>query len=127
MSEEKLNTGISGIAPFVVMAKPVGPACNLNCSYCYYLETTGLFPNDENFKMPDGILEYYISQYIGASPGPEVLFVWHGGEPTLVGLDFYRYAVELQQKYLPAGKTFRNNLQTTDGMKAVRAESIHQM
>jgi len=112
MSDENRNTRASGIVPFVVMAKPVGPACNLACSYCYYLETTGVFPEDEIFRMPDGILEYYISQYIAASSDPEVLFVWHGGEPTLAGLDFYRYAIELQQKYLPEGLTCRNNLQT---------------
>ena len=97
---------------FVVMAKPVGPACNLECSYCYYLETARLFSHPHQFRMLDDLLETYVCQYIAASPGPEVLFVWHGGEPTLAGLDFYRRAVELQQAYLPEGWTCRNNIQT---------------
>jgi uncharacterized protein len=112
MPEESRGTPASGIDPFVVMAKPVGPACNLECSYCYYLEAATLFPTRDGFRMSDEILEYYIRQYMSASPGPEVLFVWHGGEPTLAGPDFYRHIIELQKKYLPDGKSFRNNLQT---------------
>ena len=112
MPEESRGTPASGIDPFVVMAKPVGPACNLECSYCYYLEAAMLFSAREKFRMSDEILENYIRQYITASPGPEVLFVWHGGEPILAGLDFYRHVVELQQKYLLDGKLSRNNLQT---------------
>lgn len=98
--------------PFVVMAKPVGPICNLECSYCYYLDTAGLYSRPHQFRMSDGLLETYVRQYIEASPGPFVHFVWHGGEPTLAGLDFYRRAVELQRRYLPAGWTCWNNLQT---------------
>lgn len=112
MPEDDREISSSAAGPFVVMAKPVGPACNLECSYCYYLDTATLFPTRDRFRMSDEILENYIHQYMTASPGPEVLFVWHGGEPTLAGLDFYRRVVELQQKYLPGGKTFRNNLQT---------------
>jgi uncharacterized protein len=97
--------------PFVVMAKPVGPACNLECGYCYYLETIQLY-KDRHFRMSDELLETYIRQYIAASPGPVVLFVWHGGEPTLAGLDFFRRVVELQKRYLPEGWTCWNNLQT---------------
>ncbi|MFC1954346.1 anaerobic sulfatase maturase [Chloroflexota bacterium] len=98
--------------PFVIMAKPVGPACNLECSYCYYLETTKFYQNQHKFRMPDDLLELYIRQYITTSPGPVVVFVWHGGEPTLAGLDFYRRAVELQESLLPEGWTCWNNLQT---------------
>ena len=83
------------------MAKPVGPACNMECSYCYYLETERLYTHPHRFRMSDALLETYVRQYIAASPGPIVLFVWHGGEPTLAGLDFYRRAVELQKRYLP--------------------------
>ncbi len=101
-----------GSQPFVVMAKPVGPVCNLKCSYCYYLETDNLYARPHEFRMSDALLETYIRQYIGASPGPVVLFVWHGGEPTLAGLDFFRRAVELQKRYLPRGWTCWNNLQT---------------
>ncbi len=94
------------------MAKPVGPLCNLECSYCYYLDTARFYPATHQFCMSDDILEVYVRQYIAASPGPAILFVWHGGEPTLAGLDFYRRAVELQQQYLPAGWSCWNNLQT---------------
>jgi uncharacterized protein len=94
------------------MAKPVGPACNLECSYCYYLEKAELFAGQNSFRMSDEVLETLVRQYIAASAEPEVLFVWHGGEPTLAGLDFYRRAIELQEKYLPAGWSCRNNLQT---------------
>ena len=112
MPEETGKNSSSTTEPFIVMAKPVGPACNLKCSYCYYLEAATLFPSRDNFRMPDEILENYIRKYLVSSPGPEVLFVWHGGEPTLAGLDFYGHVVELQRKYLPDGKSFRNNLQT---------------
>ena len=98
--------------PFTVMAKPVGPRCNLACSYCYYLETEGMYGGELSPKMSDGLLETYIRNYIEASPGPAVSFIWHGGEPTLAGLDFYRKAVELQRRYLPPGWSVWNNLQT---------------
>jgi uncharacterized protein len=98
--------------PFVVMAKPVGSACNLECSYCYYLRTGQNHEHSQSFKMPESLLEEYVRQYIEASPGPTVSFVWHGGEPTLAGLDFYRRAVEFQKRYLPPGWTCWNNLQT---------------
>ena len=90
------------------MVKPVGSHCNLRCSYCYYLPTPRLGPP----RMSDEVLETFIRQYIDASPGPEVSFVWHGGEPSLAGLDFYRRAVALQQCYLPPGWVCWNNLQT---------------
>jgi uncharacterized protein len=94
------------------MAKPVGPVCNLDCRYCYYLEKSGLFPPGERFRMTPEVLEAYISSFIAASPGPVVHFGWHGGEPTLAGIEFYRQAVELQQRHLPAGWRCLNNLQT---------------
>lgn len=95
--------------PFVVMAKPVGSLCNLKCSYCYYLATER---NAQQLRMRDQLLETYIRQYIAANPGPSIQFTWHGGEPTLAGIDFYRRAVALQEKYLPVGWTCWNNLQT---------------
>jgi len=98
--------------PFVVMAKPVGPLCNLDCSYCYYLGTETLYPRPHQFRMSDDILETLVRGYIEASPGPVVQFVWHGGEPALAGIDFYRRAVDLQRRYLPGGWTCWNNLQT---------------
>ena len=93
--------------PFVVMAKPVGSWCNLACEYCYYSPH-----QTEGTRMADAVLERFIRQYIEASEGPEVPIVWHGGEPTLAGLDFFRRAVELEKRYLPEGWSCRNNLQT---------------
>src|SRR4030042_3428104 len=112
MPEENREISPSNIEHFVVMAKPVGPACNLECSYCYYLEAARLFPARENYRMSDETLDNSVRQYIAASPGPDVLFVWHGGEPTLAGLDFYRRVVEMQQTHLPEGWACWNNLQT---------------
>jgi uncharacterized protein len=91
------------------MVKPVGARCNMRCSYCYYLK-----PNDDAAPqvMSLSILERFISQYIEASAGPVVNFVWHGGEPTLAGLDFYKAAVDLQKRCLPEGWECWNNLQT---------------
>lgn len=94
------------------MAKPVGPACNLACGYCYYLDSARLYERPHRFRMSDAMLERYVRQFIEASPGPLVHFVWHGGEPTLAGLGFYRRAVELQRRYLPEGWKCWNNLQT---------------
>lgn len=101
-----------GTAPFVVMAKAAGPVCNLDCGYCYYLGKKDLFRRGEHFRMSPEVLAAYVSAFIAASPGPRVPFVWHGGEPTLAGLGFYRRVVELQREYLPAGWTALNNLQT---------------
>jgi uncharacterized protein len=94
------------------MAKPVGPLCNLECNYCYYLDTAQLYKRPHQYRMSDTTLETYIRQYIEASPGPVVLFVWHGGEPALAGIEFYRRAIELQKHYLPQEWSCWNNLQT---------------
>ena len=98
--------------PFVVMAKPVGSRCNMRCSYCYYLEKGKYSSHRKQGRMSNALLEQLIEQAIASSPGPEVSFVWHGGEPTLAGLGFYRRAVELQKKHLPKGWQAWNNLQT---------------
>ncbi len=98
--------------PFQIFTKPVSDLCNLHCSYCYYqTEKQGnkkarTILNDEN------LLETYIRQHIEATTGDTVFFSWHGGEPTLAGIDFYRKAVRLQKKYLPAGKKLLNGIQT---------------
>ena len=73
------------------MAKPVGAACNLRCSYCYYLEKK-LYP-DRRMQMSDTLLEHFVEGYINAQPVPEVLFTWHGGETLLAGIDFYAKAL----------------------------------
>lgn len=94
------------------MTFPVGPTCNLDCEYCYYLKKTELYPETNNFQMTEEILEEYIKQYIDAQPGPVVNFGWQGGEPTLRGLDFFKKAVKLQQKYAPTGWKIENSIQT---------------
>ena len=103
------------VRPFVVMVKPAGSRCNLACEYCYYNRIEGSEKAgglSAPHRMADKLLELFTRQYIEASEGPEVHIVWHGGEPTLAGLDFFRRAVELQERYLPAGWSCRNNLQT---------------
>lgn len=96
---------------FHVMAKPRGAICNLDCQYCFYLSKEQLFPGSQ-FRMPDEVLEAYIRQYIASQRVPEVTFTWQGGEPTLMGLDFYRKAVAFQRQYRPPGVTIHNALQT---------------
>ena len=98
--------------PFVIMLKPVGSQCNLRCEYCYYLETSQYFPETGHPVMTNELLDDAVRQYIEANPGSVVQFTWHGGEPTLAGLDFYRKVVEFQKKYLPDGRECWNNLQT---------------
>jgi len=94
-----------------MMAKPIGPACNLNCEYCFYLEKDSLFPKGESFRMSDEVLAAYITKYITSQPTPEVEFVWHGGEPTLLKLDFFKRVIELQAPFVRQ-KKITNNLQT---------------
>jgi uncharacterized protein len=94
-----------------VMAKPIGALCNLDCSYCFYLEKENLYPERERFRMSDEVLDAYVRRYITAQPTPVVEFTWQGGEPTLMGLDFFERAVELQRHYA-GGKDIRNTLQT---------------
>jgi len=96
---------------FHVMTKPIGPICNLDCSYCFYLEKEKLYPDERKWKMSDQVLEAYISQYICSQDVPEISFAWQGGEPTLLGVEFFGRVVELQRKYA-GGKTIHNALQT---------------
>ena len=103
---------VAATEPFMVMAKPVASRCNLSCTYCYYSNTPHEAGLDSQTRMSDRLLESFIRQYIESSDGPVVNFVWHGGEPTLAGLEFYRRAVEFQKQYLPEGKACWNNLQT---------------
>ncbi|HMP77754.1 MAG TPA: anaerobic sulfatase maturase [Kiritimatiellia bacterium] len=85
--------------PFHVMTKPIGPICNLDCKYCFYLEKEKLFPPTEKFRMADDVLESYIRQYIEQQAAPEISFAWQGGEPTMLGVDYFRKVVALQAKY----------------------------
>lgn len=98
-------------AAFNLMIKPRGPICNLNCAYCYYLSKERLYP-DGHFRMTNQVLEEFTRQYMEAQRVPEVTFIWQGGEPTLMGLDFFRLAAELQQKYRRAGLRIHNAVQT---------------
>jgi len=97
--------------PTYVMAKPNGSSCNLNCSYCYYLEKAKLYENRKSLQMSDETLERYVESYIQAQPVPEVLFTWHGGETLLRDISFYRKVLALQKKY-GRGRQIENSLQT---------------
>ena len=97
---------------FQVFAKPAGAICNLDCHYCYYLEKQGLYPDEPSHRMPDGLLEAYIVQHLDASPGPAVNFSWHGGEPTILGLDYFRRIVALQRRHQRPGLRITNGMQT---------------
>ena len=94
-----------------VLAKPTGAICNLACSYCFFLDKELLYPGSK-FRMSDEVLENYIRQLIKAHRSPQVTVAWQGGEPTLMGIDFYRRAIELQEKYRKPGMTFENTMQT---------------
>ena len=94
-----------------VVAKPIGPVCNLNCEYCFYLEKQALFSPGEQYRMSDDVLSAFITNYITSQPTPLVEFVWQGGEPTLLGIDFFRRVIELQ-KHFTGAKTITNSLQT---------------
>ena len=93
------------------MTKPAGPICNLDCTYCFYLEKEKLYPGKRDWAMSSEVLETYIRSYIEAQDVPVVTFAWQGGEPTILGVEFFRKAVQLQAKYA-AGKRIENSLQT---------------
>ena len=105
--DEELNS----VPAFNIMAKPIGPICNLDCKYCFYLEKENLYPNADNFKMPYNILESFIRQKIRAHKVPNVHFAWQGGEPTLLGVEYFKKVVEFQKEYAN-GKTITNAFQT---------------
>jgi uncharacterized protein len=93
------------------MTKPVGPICNLDCTYCFYLEKEKLFGRTEQFRMAPDVLDRYIHDYIRSQNGPEISFAWQGGEPTLLGVDFFREVVALQHKHSD-GRPIANAIQT---------------
>ena len=103
--------------PFNLITKPIGPVCNIRCEYCYYLKKEELYPDKQTrsaFVMTDGVLKSYIRQYIQCQPPglEEVTFIWQGGEPTLLGLDFLRQVVIYQQRFRRPGMRITNSLQT---------------
>ena len=97
--------------PLYVMLKPTGAHCNLACKYCYYLEKNKLYPTAQRHLMSDEMLEQFTREYIEAQTMSQVLFTWHGGEPLLRSIDFYRKALSLQQKYA-GGRRIDNVIQT---------------
>lgn len=99
-------------ASFSVMAKPVGAACNMQCTYCYYLPKQALLGQPSLSRMDAGLLDEYIRQTLESQPGADIVFHWQGGEPTLAGLDFYREVVALQLRYRRPSQRVGNNLQT---------------
>ncbi|MBS60360.1 MAG: anaerobic sulfatase maturase [Anaerolineaceae bacterium] len=99
------------VDPFNVMLKPRGAICNLDCKYCYYLRKEDLYANS-SFRMDTHVLEKFVREYIAAQVGPEVVFSWQGGEPTLMGIDYFRQAVEFQNKYSRPGMRITNAFQT---------------
>lgn len=97
--------------PLYVMLKPAGAHCNLACKYCYYLEKNNLYQNSHRHLMSDEMLEQFTREYIEAQTMPQVLFIWHGGEPLMRSIDFYKKALALQKKYAH-GKQIDNAIQT---------------
>ncbi len=99
--------------PFHVMTKPVGPLCNLDCRYCFYLEKLDLYSSRRSHRMPDDVLERYVRHFIESQPArlPEIEFCWQGGEPTLLGVEFFEKAVALQKQYA-GGRRVANAFQT---------------
>lgn len=135
------QTTAAAKTPFHIMTKPIGPICNLDCEYCFYLEKEGFYDKSDadiqaavaadqaaqvapggglklpggklgTWAMDPGTLDAYIKAYIQAQPGPEIPFAWQGGEPTLLGVDFFRKVVELQEWYKPEGARISNAFQT---------------
>jgi uncharacterized protein len=97
---------------FQIFVKPVGALCNLSCSYCYYLGKKNLYKSSSDFLMTDDMLEEYVIQHILASTDTVINFSWHGGEPLLAGIEFFRKVRAFQNKHKPAGSTIVNGIQT---------------
>ena len=112
-----LTNPIPSNAPraFHLLAKPTGATCNLDCKYCFFLSKELLYP-DSRFRMTDEVLEAYIRELLEAHQEPEVTIAWQGGEPTLMGLDFFKRSIELVSKYKKPGQTVMHNIQT-NGIK----------
>ncbi|MGH9451840.1 MAG: anaerobic sulfatase-maturation protein [Terriglobia bacterium] len=102
---------MEALKSFHIMTKPAGPICNLDCKYCFYLEKEKLYPGTSDLRMPEDVLESYVRQYVNAQSGEVITFAWQGGEPTLLGVDYFRKVVELEKKYA-SGKRIENAFQT---------------
>lgn len=97
--------------PFHALVKPIGPACNLRCTYCFYLEKAEFFSSSTSLRMSDEVLEKFIRDYIRSQDAAEISFAWQGGEPTLLGVEFFRKVVALQRRFAD-GRSITNALQT---------------
>ena len=93
--------GSQGLARISDLCQTDRGICNLDCHYCYYLQKELLYPQTQSFRMPEDLLEEYIVQQIAIAPEAVISFFWHGGEPTILGLDYFRKIVELQRKHQP--------------------------
>jgi len=109
--DEYIMDAPPAVPAFHLMAKPAGSRCNLSCSYCFYLSKGELYPGS-GFRMADDVLEAYIRETITAHRVPEVTFAWQGGEPTVLGLDFFKNALRLQKNYCRPGMVIHNTFQT---------------
>lgn len=96
--------------PYCIIAKPIGPICNLSCDYCFYLSKRKIYPDKNNFKMDEEVVETFIRDYIDQD-SEEIVFIWQGGEPTLLGVEFFKKVVDLQKKH-SNGKHIKNSIQT---------------
>ena len=101
----------STLRHFHVLAKPTGAICNLDCKYCFFLSKEMLYPGDR-FRLADDLHELYIRQLLESQPGPEITIAWQGGEPTLMGLDFFRRSIEYVQKHRRPGISIEHTIQT---------------
>ncbi|MCB9152909.1 MAG: anaerobic sulfatase maturase [Caldilineae bacterium] len=111
MTAEPLTLPRNAPPAFHLLAKPTGAVCNLDCSYCFFLSKEMLYPGSR-FRMADDLLELYIKQLLEAHQTPEVMVAWQGGEPTLMGLDFFRRSVELVEKYRKPEQRVQHTIQT---------------
>jgi uncharacterized protein len=98
-------------AGFHLLAKPTGAVCNLDCTYCFFLSKEALYPGSP-FRMPDDLLELYLKQLIESHQTPVITVAWQGGEPTLMGLDFFRRSIELVERYKRPGQAIEHTIQT---------------
>ena len=94
---------------FHVLAKPTGATCNLDCKYCFFLSKDSLYPN-ERTRMADDVLELYIQQRLSQFDGPEISISWQGGEPTLMGLAFFKRSIACVEKYRKPGQKILNKI-----------------
>ncbi len=102
---------MTSASAFHIMAKPAGARCNGRCDYCFYLEKARLYPGS-SFRMPDEVMDACVRQALAAHPGPEVPITWQGGEPTLMGLDFFRRMVEAARRHARPGRRVVHSIQT---------------